>query len=139
MIYSHLSEMKHYLSLVQLQLEPVDLFSFCGSLQQTAKLKDLTIEMTMIDEDAMLVAEVDILLKGLMYLFQYIQIQSSANVIIQMAIMSRKKETLLQIYYGEENRFQGPIPDLIVDILQLQNLTIAHQQEKYLIEIVYSA
>ena len=95
--------------------------------------------MTMIDEEAVLVAEVDILLKGLVYLFQYIQIQSSANVVLQMVIMSRKKETLLQIYYGKENRFQRPIPDLIVDILQLQNLTISHQQEKYLIEIVYSA
>ena len=33
--------------------------------------------------------------------------------------------------------FKDQIPDLIVDILHLQNLTIAHQQEKYLIEIVY--
>ena len=99
--------------------------------------KDLSIEMTMIDEDAVLVAEADILLKGLMYLFQYIQIQSSADLVLQMAILRRERETLLQIFYGEENRFQGPIPDLIVDILQLQNLTIAHQQEKYLIEIVY--
>ena len=56
---------------------------------------------------------------------------------LQLAILRREKETLLQVFYGEENRFQGPIPDLIVDILQLQNLTIAHQQEKYLIEIVY--
>ena len=138
-IYSHLGEMKHYLSLVQLQIEPVEILSFCANIQQIAKSKELSIEMTTIDEDAILVAEVDILLKGLMYLFQYIQIQSSVEVVLQMAILRRGKETLLQIFYGEENRFQGPIPDLIVDILQLQNLTIVHQQEKYLIEIVYSA
>ena len=136
-IYSHLGEMKHYLSLVQLQLEPVELFSLCTSIQQIARSKNLFIEVTMIDEDAVLVVEADILVKGLMYLFQYIQIQSSVDLVLQLAILRRERETLLQVFYGEENRFQGPIPDLIVDILQLQNLTIAHQQEKYLIEIVY--
>ena len=38
-IYSHLGEMKHYLSLVQLQLEPVELFSLCTSIQQIAVQK----------------------------------------------------------------------------------------------------
>jgi hypothetical protein len=136
-IYSHLEEMKYYMSLVQLQLEPLDVRQFCFHLKELADSKGITVEFSCIDEDAKILAEEDILSKGLMYLFQYIQIQTTQNTPLELEIRKQDTNVILHINYGNDCTMNGHIPELIVDILQLQNLTILHQQEKGLIEILY--
>ena len=141
-IDTHLTTINQYMNAIQLNVAEIDLFEFFQKLQESAKRSDIDIQFEIQDEGIRLQGEKDSLFKGLLYLFQYIQIQTSKKISFMIIIKPDVQpsdlsptDIVMDIYY--ENRSIGfdNIPELIVDILQLQNLTIVHDYQQKLLKI----
>ena len=141
-IDTHLMTIKQYMNAIQLDVVVIDIFEFFQKLQESAKRLDIDIQFEIQDKDLRLSAEKDSLFKGLLYLFQYIQIQTSKNITFMIFIKHDAQHSnisatniLIDIYYENCSiRFEN-IPELIVDILQMQNLKIEHIRQQKILKI----
>ena len=141
-IDTHLKTIKQYMNVIQLNVVLIDVTDFFQTLYESAKQSHLNVQFEILDEDIRLYAEKDSLIKGILYLFQYIQMQTSKPIPFMLSIKRDNRDLdtsstniLIHIHYGDAPIVLEKIPKLIVDILEMQNLNLTHCHDKKIVQI----